>query len=221
MSSAANYVKFRVVDKSLTARYAGLEIKAPRRGTAESAGIDLWGISILPSDPYGFTSTYYSLQPGETRCFNTNLSVELPPGHYGRVAPRSGLSISGIIVNAGVIDRDYTGALGVVLTNVSSRFYTVDLSRPIAQLIITPYATHTPMLCLDSDDRKTLRGDKGYGSTDTAAAELLSNLRRDVEELPTEKRAKLDSRMTVGECACSLGACGGHRVEVIREPYGP
>ena len=44
----------------------------------------------------------------------------MPPGTYGRVAPRSGLaSKHGIDVGAGVVDEDYRGPLGVLLFNLS------------------------------------------------------------------------------------------------------
>lgn len=39
-----------------------------------------------------------------------------PSGYYGRVAPRSGLAAKHFIdVEAGVVDEDYRGNIGVVL----------------------------------------------------------------------------------------------------------
>ncbi len=53
-------------------------------------------------------------------CVATDLSIKLPPGTYGRVAPRSGLALKkGIDTGAGVVDEDYRGKLGVVLFNHS------------------------------------------------------------------------------------------------------
>lgn len=38
----------------------------------------------------------------------TDIQVQLPPGTYGRIAPRSGLALKNFIdVGAGVIDADY------------------------------------------------------------------------------------------------------------------
>ena len=48
----------------------------------------------------------------------TNISVSIPDGYYGRIAPRSGLAYkNGIDVMAGVIDSDYRGDIGVILYN--------------------------------------------------------------------------------------------------------
>lgn len=50
----------------------------------------------------------------------TDLSIAVPVGTYGRVAPRSGLAVKHFIdVGAGVIDADYRGPLGVILFNFS------------------------------------------------------------------------------------------------------
>ena len=47
-----------------------------------------------------------------------SVQIALPPGCYGRVAPRSGLAVKHFIdVGAGVVDEDYRGKLGVVLFN--------------------------------------------------------------------------------------------------------
>lgn len=56
----------------------------------------------------------------------TGLSVAIPPGHYGRVAPRSGLAVKNFIdVGAGVIDEDYRGEVGVLLFNFSGQDFHV------------------------------------------------------------------------------------------------
>ena len=50
----------------------------------------------------------------------TGLSLAVPLGHYGRVAPRSGLASKfSIDTGAGVIDSDYRGPLFVLLFNYS------------------------------------------------------------------------------------------------------
>jgi hypothetical protein len=42
------------------------------------------------------------------RLVKTDIAIAIPEGHYGRIAPRSGLAAKhGIDIGAGVIDRDY------------------------------------------------------------------------------------------------------------------
>ena len=58
--------------------------------------------------------------PMSRACISTGLSIEIPQGFYGRVAPRSGLAVKqGVDVLAGVIDSSYRGDLGVVLINLN------------------------------------------------------------------------------------------------------
>ena len=54
----------------------------------------------------------------------TDLSLAIPEGYYGRVAPRSGLAVKHFLdVGAGVVDADYRGQLGVVMFNFSGTDY--------------------------------------------------------------------------------------------------
>lgn len=59
----------------------------------------------------------------------TDISIALPMGTYGRVAPRSGLAVKHFLdVGAGVVDSDYRGPLGVVLFNFSDKDFEGGLS---------------------------------------------------------------------------------------------
>ena len=79
---------------------------APVRATPNSAGYDLTS-----------TETIF-ISPGGRGVIPTGLILEIPDGHYGRVAPRSGLAIEyGINVGGGVIDADYRGEVKVILFN--------------------------------------------------------------------------------------------------------
>ena len=66
----------------------------------------------------------------------TGLAISMPPGCYGRIAPRSGLAIKKFIdVGAGVIDSDYRGEIGVVLFNFSDEEFYINMGDRIAQII--------------------------------------------------------------------------------------
>lgn len=128
--------------------------KAPTYGSEHAAGMDL----------YSDMSARWGLFPLERRLVPTGLAVAIPPGHYGRVAPRSGLAFkSGIDVLAGVIDSDYRGHLQVVLINLSDYFVSFEPQERIAQFIITPYSRCYIVDALSLPD--TERGAGGFGST--------------------------------------------------------
>ena len=94
----------------------------------------------------------------------TDLSIWIPEGTYGRVAPRSGLAWKhSIDVGAGVIDADYRGPVGVILFNHSDVDFEVKLGDRIAQLIIEKIVTPDAVEVEDLDS--TVRGEGGFGST--------------------------------------------------------
>jgi dUTP pyrophosphatase len=94
---------------------------------------------------------------------STGISIEIPAGHYGRVAPRSGLSVKhGVMVGAGVIDSDYRGEVNVALATLNG-VYDIKKGDRIAQLIIERIAT--PKFVQVGSLDETDRGDGGFGST--------------------------------------------------------
>jgi dUTP pyrophosphatase len=128
--------------------------KLPERATPGSAGYDL------------YSTEGYVIQPGHRAVVSTGISVQLPPGTYGRIAPRSGLAVKhGIDVLAGVIDPDYTGELKVVLYNSDPRqTYVIRPNYRIAQLILEKY--ESPEVSeIETIDLTTERGESGFGST--------------------------------------------------------
>ena len=71
------------------------DAQAPTRGSDEAAGYDL----------YSYESE--TVVPKQIKLIDTGISIRVPEGTYGRIAPRSSVSKKGILINAGVIDRDY------------------------------------------------------------------------------------------------------------------
>ena len=94
----------------------------------------------------------------------TDISIAIPTGMYGRVAPRSGLAVKHFLdVGAGVIDCDYRGPVGVVMFNFSDKDFQVTAGDRVAQLIIEKIAM-LPVEEVDNLD-DTERGHGGFGST--------------------------------------------------------
>ena len=94
----------------------------------------------------------------------TGISIGIPKGTYGRVAPRSGLTAKkGIDVGAGVIDSSYTGEVCVILFNHSDIDFEVKKGDRIAQLILE--CIKTPDVLIVDELSVTNRGEKGFGSS--------------------------------------------------------
>jgi dUTP pyrophosphatase len=130
----------------------------------EAAVIPVWNNKSAGCD---LSSTeFYILKPGERKLFKTGLSIAIPSGLYGRIAPRSGLAYkSGIDVLAGVIDEDYRGEVGVILINLGQEDKNILVGDKIAQLIFEHYNRCGFEVVDNLDD--TNRGTGGYGSTDS------------------------------------------------------
>lgn len=127
--------------------------KLPRRASAGAAGYDLTSIE------------HVTIFPGTRGLVSTGVSVKLPPGVYGRIAPRSGLAVkNGIQIGAGVIDADYRGEIKVLLFNHSSdHTFDVALGDRIAQLICE--RCELPEVTQVDELDETERGDGKFGST--------------------------------------------------------
>jgi dUTP pyrophosphatase len=124
----------------------------PARGSALAAGLDLYVIEDL------------AIEPGGRALARTGLSVAIPDGYYGRVAPRSGLATrQGLDVLAGVIDADYRGEILCLLYNAGEETIHLAAASKICQLIIEKIITPTAVWADDIDE--TERGSGGFGST--------------------------------------------------------
>lgn len=101
------------------------QARLPTRGTAGAAGYDLY-------------SAEKRIVPARGRSIiNTQLSIAVPEGTYGRIAPRSGLAAKhSIDVGAGVIDEDYRGLVGVLLFNLGDQDFEVNIGDRVAQLVL-------------------------------------------------------------------------------------
>ena len=130
----------------------------PTKGTVGSIGLDLCSVES------------YVIAPLQRAVISTGLTVQIPEGVYGRIAPRSGLAVKhGIDVGAGVIDPDYTGEIRIVLFNLDSKNpYVIRPGYRVAQLIFEKALVDlsvyegTPIYV---EDGTGTRGNNGFGST--------------------------------------------------------
>lgn len=135
-------------------RFKQLEPSAvlPRRGSAHAAGLDVCSIEDI------------EIGPKQRLLARTGLAVAIPPGFYGRIAPRSGLAAkNGLDVLAGVIDSDYRGEVCCLLYNTSDEVIKLAAGSKICQLLVEQIITPEAVWATDLDE--TARGAGGFGST--------------------------------------------------------
>jgi dUTP pyrophosphatase len=124
----------------------------PVRGSKYAAGLDL------------FADETKTIQAGSSGLISTGISMVIPHGYYGRIAPRSGFSVkTGLMVNAGVIDSDYRGEVKILFANPTINSVQVNSGEKVAQIVVERIAL------LDVEEVESLeeseRGANGFGST--------------------------------------------------------
>ena len=118
------YLSFKRLDPKAT---------LPTRGSSQAAGLDIFSIEEVV------------IEPKQRSLVRTGLAVAIPEGHYGRIAPRSGLATRrGLDVLAGVIDSDYRGEVRCLLYTLETR-PTLSAAEQDLPLIIEKY--HTWPIC--------------------------------------------------------------------------
>lgn len=128
----------------------------PTKGSALAAGYDLYSseASVVPARGQAMVAT--------------DISVIVPVGTYGRVAPRSGLAVKhGISTGAGVIDADYRGEVKVVLFNHGEKDFAIEKGDRIAQLVLEQIINADIVEIEEKELDETERGAGGFGSTGT------------------------------------------------------
>lgn len=129
------------------------EAKIPYRANPTDAGADLCSVESLV------------IPPQSRALVSTGITLQIPDGYYGRVAPRSGLAVkNGIDVLAGVIDSGYRGTVGVVLYNTDKeKSFEIKEGDRIAQII---FEQHWNFSFKETDDLvNSDRSINGFGST--------------------------------------------------------
>jgi dUTP pyrophosphatase len=124
----------------------------PTRGSDQSVGYDLYSAQSATIPAFG------------KALICTDIAFEIPRGHYGRIAPRSGFSWKKHTdIGAGVIDPDYRGNVKVLVFNHSRESIEVAKGDRIAQLILEKVSVFSLKEVTDLDE--TERGAGGFGST--------------------------------------------------------
>lgn len=125
----------------------------PKRNNTTDAGADLYSVEQI------------TIPPQSRALVSTGISIEIPEGFYGRIAPRSGLAAKhGIDILAGVCDSSYRGEIKVVIINTDKdKEFEITYGDKIAQLIIEQ---HFNFNFIETDNlSSSTRGSNGFGSS--------------------------------------------------------
>lgn len=125
----------------------------PTRATPGSAAVDLYSVEdvVLARD------AFYMV--------NTGWSVEIPPGHFGLIAPRSGKATKeGLILrSSNYLDSDYRGPIMICCYALGVDKLEIKRGERIAQMAIIPVLISDIIECQELTE--TQRGIGGFGST--------------------------------------------------------
>ncbi len=124
----------------------------PTRATPGSVGYDLYAnhdLYLGPGPSFGLVGT--------------GVAVSASSNFYAKIESRSGLARHGVVVQAGILDPDHTGEVGVLLYNFSRDPHRVRIGDRIAQLVCYRHAI--PVLYQVDRLEETFRGAGSFGST--------------------------------------------------------
>ena len=120
------------------------------RASKESAGLDL------------YSSIDIDIEVGSIKKVNTGICISLPENSYGSIRDKSSLASKGLLTLGGVIDKDYTGEIIVIMTSLIEPIKIK--KKKIAQLIVSnimyPEIKKVKFL------KDTERNNKGFGEMD-------------------------------------------------------
>lgn len=132
----------------------------PVIGSDAAAGMDL-RIFLGPR-----ADAAVEIHPGQTVFLDTGVSVQLPTGWVGLIAPRSSTGKLRITLEntLGVIDSDYRGEIRARLYNFGEETQILYNFDRVMQMVVVPHANPGMFELVDELD-VTNRGDKGFGSS--------------------------------------------------------
>ena len=95
----------------------------PTRASKESAGLDL------------YSSIDIDIEVGLIKKVNTRICISLPENSYESIRDKSSLASKGLFTLGGVIDKDYTGEIIIIMTLIKT--IKIKKGQKIAQLIVS------------------------------------------------------------------------------------
>ena len=89
-----------------------------------------------------FSAEGYAIMPGDRVVVSTGLKVKLPPGYYGVLLPKTGITIKHGVSVSGTLDSTYDGELKVVIFNHDRKnTFVIRPGYRVAELVLQPVAS--------------------------------------------------------------------------------
>lgn len=104
------------------------DAQPPSKGTSASVGWDLHSVESTILEHRGVV--------------RTGIAIACPPGVWLKLFDRSSLAAQGIQISAGVIDSDYRGEIGVVMS--SGQVRKINAGDRIAQMVVMAHIDYEP-----------------------------------------------------------------------------
>ena len=122
----------------------------PTRASKESAGVDL------------YSSIDIDIEVGSIKKVNTGICISLPENSYRSIRDKSSLASKGLLTLGGVIDKDYTGEIIVIMTSLieTIKIKKKKKAQSIVSNIMYPEIKKIKFL------KDTERNTKGFGEMD-------------------------------------------------------
>ena len=119
-------------------------------------------------DLYACCHDLKEIWPAETFEVSAGFKCAIPEGHFGMIVPRSGTGSKGLWLKniTGIIDEPYRGPVILKLYNANpagSRPIVIEPLQRVAQMVVMPYASITPVFVERLGE--TSRGEGGFGSS--------------------------------------------------------
>lgn len=134
------------------------DVKTPKKAYYFDAGYDFF----VPND---FKETV--LNPNQSVKVPSGIKIEVPEGLTAIFLNRSSIAADkALLVGAQVIDHGYMGEVHLNLHNVGKSIVLISPGLKLIQLLFMPiYASKLSEVDLNYFDKKTDRGENGFGST--------------------------------------------------------
>ena len=100
------------------------------------------------------------LKFGSIKKVNTGICISLPENSYGSIRDKSSLASKGLLTLGGLIDKDYTGEIIVIITSLIEPIK-IKKGQKITQLIVSNIMY--PEIKKVESLKETERNNKGFG----------------------------------------------------------